>query len=143
MLALFLIMLACMRTNAKARKELMEAPRRTVEPVNKLANERPRILSFADVVTGSSEVIAPEHELRIYGSNIPIVTSRPDEGVWLETRRRGRVATAEVLSSSPGEATCVFHGELPRSRYTLVLGTRCGKGTDFKVRRCLWDVRVM
>jgi len=131
------------RGAVKARKELMEAPRRTVEPVNRLANERPRIVAFGDTVTGSSEVIAPEHELHIYGSSIPIKTSRSDEGIWLETRRRGRVATAEVLRSSNGEAACVFHGELPRSRYTLVLGTRCGKGTDFKVRRCLWDVRVV
>jgi len=130
------------RGAVKARRALMEAPRRTVEPVNRLANDRPRITALGDTVTQSSSVIAPEHEIRIYGTGIPIDMSRPDEGIWLKTRRKGRVATAEVLASTASEAKCVFHGELAPQNYTLVLGTRCGKGVDFKVRRCLWDVKV-
>jgi len=131
------------RGAVKARRALMEAPRRTVEAVNKLSNVRPRIYGVTDTADPKSKCIAPGHELLISGCDIPIVTSRPDEGVWLETRRRGTVAVAEVLESSATSVRCVFH-EIPPSdwKYTLVVGTRCGKGTDFKVRRCLADVRV-
>jgi len=131
------------RGSVRVRSELRNCIGQKLEPVNELSNVRPRILGVCDAETKEPDVVRADRVLEITGRDIPIDASRPDEGVWLETRARGKVAVAEVLESSAMSVKCVFH-EVPDvcKRYTLVVGTRCGKGTDFRIRRCLADVRV-
>jgi len=127
----------------KARRELKDAVRGKLDPENELSNVRPRLYGAWDEETKAENVIVAGHVIQLSGRDIPIVTSRPDEGVWLEKRTRGKVASAEVLESQLTSAKVVFHETPSRGKYTLVVGTRCGKGVDFKVRRCLLDVRVL
>jgi len=137
----------------KARRELQDCLRRKLDLTNELSNVRPRVFGIAEVgaasitqqkwgMDGSDAAIQAGRTYQITGSDIPIDRTRADEGVWLEKRTRGKVAEAEVLESAVYGCKVVFRETPPKGKYTLVVGTRCGKGTDFKIRRCLLDVRV-
>jgi len=130
------------RGAVKARTTLVDALRKKLEPVNRLSNVRPRLFGVCDAETKEPGVVSADRVLEITGRDIPIDTSRADEGVWLASRTTDRVVVAEVLESTPQSAKCVFRN-VPEGgkRYRLVVGTRCGKDASFKVRRCLADVR--
>jgi len=131
------------RGSVRIRSELRNCIGKKLEPVNELANVRPRILGVCDAETKEPDVVRAGRVLEITGRDIPIDASRSDEGVWLEKRTRGKMVAAEILESSAQSAKIVFREVPPDGKYTLVLVTRCGKGTDYKVRRCLADVQVV
>ena len=96
-----------------------------------------------DAETGKADVISGGHRLVVHGDNIPIDISKSDEGVWLEKRRKGKVATAEVLRSACTEAEFIFHDDVPKGKYFVVVGSRCGKGDDFRVVRARYEAKVV
>jgi len=130
-----------LRGAVKARLPLMNALRKKLEPVNKLSNDRPRLFGVCDAETKEPGVVAAGRVLELTGRDIPIDTSRPDEGVWLEKRTRGKLVKAEVVESAAQTAKIVFRETPECGQYALALVTRCGK-PDYRPRRCLADVRV-
>jgi hypothetical protein len=131
------------RGSVKARRKLTDALKNKLDPVNRLSNIRPRIWSLFNVDAQRYDVISADQVIRISGSDILIVSENADEGVWLEKRGKGKIIQAEILKSESDSLTCVFRGKLVRGKYQLAVQTRCGKGTDFKIRRCLTDVQVV
>ena len=128
-----------------ARRALVDCLRQKLDPVNTLASLRVRLFSVVDTEATRPGTIAAGHKLHIIGENIPVVAGRPDEGVWLEKRmRRGlvRVATARILSSSITLLEAVFDNLPPHGKYNLIVGTRCGRSTDYKIVRCRYAVTV-
>ena len=83
------------------------------------------------------------HRLIMHGDCIPITPGKPDEGIWLEKRRKGKVSMAEILKSDHTAAEFVFHDVVPRGKYFVVIGSRCAKGDDFRVIRARHEVRVV
>ena len=45
----------------------------------------------------------------MHGDCIPITPGKPDEGIWLEKRRKGKMSMAEILKSDHTAAEFVFH----------------------------------
>lgn len=128
-----------------ARRALVECLRQRLDPVNSLASLRVRLYGVSDTKTTRSGTIAAGHKLHVIGENIPIVAGRPDEGVWLEKRTRHgsiRVATARILTSSVAFLEVVFDNLPRRGKYNLIVGTRCGRTTDYKIVRCRHAVTV-
>ena len=89
------------------------------------------------------EVIVGEEELTITGRDLASEASAADEGVFLVSLKTGeRVATAEVSASSLVEVVCRF-AELPSAgRYRLVVATRCGLGSEYRVVEAGREVEV-
>ena len=95
------------------------------------------------VDTGKTGVISVNHRLIMHGDCIPITPGKPDEGIWLEKRRKGKMSMAEILKSDHTAAEFVFHDVVPRGKYFVVIGSRCAKGDDFRVIRARHEVRVV
>ena len=95
------------------------------------------------VDTGKTGVISVNHRLIMHGDCIPITPGKPDEGIWLEKRRKGKMSMAEILKSDHTAAEFVFHDVVPRGKYFVVIGSRCAKGDDFRVVRARYEVRVV
>ena len=134
------------RGAVKARLKLMMGLRRKLVPVNSLSSVRVSASGVVDLETDVSDIITVGHEHMVVGRGIPIVAGRDDEGVWLEKRKKHgleRVATARVLMSTSSTAKFVFDETPPRGKYFLIVGTRSGKGEDFKVIRTRCEVRVL
>lgn len=129
-----------------ARRALVECLRDRLDPVNSLASLRVRLYSVTDMDATRSNTIVAGHTLQVIGENIPVEAERPDEGVWLEKRTRHgavRVATARIVSSSLKVLRVVFDSVPPRGKYNLIVGTRCGRTTDYKIIRCRRAVTVV
>ena len=76
------------------------------------------------------------------GESIPVVAGREDEGVWLESKRLGKVAKGRILESQEKAMRVVFD-ELPQTgKYFLVVATRCGRDATLKPVRCRAEVFV-
>ena len=134
------------RGAVKARRELVNGLKRSLEAENSLAVTRPRISNVLDRTTDKFDVIAAGHELSAVGREIQIDLSRDDEGVWLEKEtRKGAVtiARARVLESSLINTVFVFDDPIPRGKYFVTLCTRCGRGADYRVARCRREVAVL
>ena len=131
------------RGSVKARRALVNAPKKKLEAVNELPSVRVRLFSVTDQVTGEVDVISPGHQLVVYGDNIPIDTDKPDEGIWLEKRRKGKVATATVRKSAGTQAEFFFRDSVPDGKYFVVVGSRCGQGNEYRVVRARHEVKVV
>ena len=101
-------------------------------------------LSRVNEAGQDDEVIIGEEELTITGRDLAPESSAADEGVFLASVKTGeRVATAEVTSSNLVEVVCRF-AELPQTgRYRLVVATRCGRGSEYKVVEAGREVEVV
>ena len=131
------------------RAKVRHAIRDKVEAVNVLAKKFIRIYNLFDEATQQFDEISVDHTLSIVGHDIPIDITRPDEGFWLEKRSGHRnrkprpVQKAEILETHAHDAKIVFREPIPRGKYTLVVGTRCGEGGDYKLRRTGHPVAVV
>ena len=130
------------RGAVKARRRLVNAPTRKLVAVNVMPSARIKLYDVMDVDTGKTGVISVNHRLIMHGDCIPITPGKPDEGIWLEKRRKGKVSMAEILKSDHTAAEFVFHDVVPRGKYFVVIGSRCAKGDDFRVVRARYEVRV-
>lgn len=131
------------RGAVKARRRLVNAPTRKLVAVNVMPSTRIKLYDVTDADTGKTDVISVNHRLVMHGDCIPITPGKPDEGIWLEKRRKGKVSTAEILKSDHTEAEFVFRDAVPRGKYFVVIGSRCAKGDDFRVVRARYEVRVV
>lgn len=131
------------RGAVKARRLLVNAPSKKLAAVNELPSVRIRLYDVIDTETGKADVISVGHRLLMHGDTIPINPEKPDEGIWLEKRRKGKVATAEIVKSDRTEAVFVFHDAVPKGKYFVVIGSRCGKGDEFRVVRARYEVKVV
>lgn len=113
-----------------------------VVPLNTVKAGEPT-LSRINETGQEDEVIIGADELMITGRNLAPEASEADEGVFLVSIKTGeRVATASVESSNLVEVVCRFP-ELPAAgRYRLVVATRCGRGTDYKVVEAGREIEV-
>ena len=89
------------------------------------------------------EVIVGEEELTITGRDLAPEASAVDEGVFLVSLKTGeRVATAEISSSNLVEVVCRF-ADLPSAGCDrLVVATRCGLGSEYRVIEAGREVEV-
>ena len=87
------------RGAVKARRRLVNAPTRKLVAVNVMPSARIKVYDVMDVDTGKTGVISVNHRLIMHGDCIPITPGKPDEGIWLEKRRKGKVSMAEILKS--------------------------------------------
>ena len=131
------------RGAVKARRSLMMGTKRSTVAVNVSSPIRTTIWGIdADIPSGKLYPLAAGEEIAIRGDSIPVVAGREDEGVWLEARRRGKVARARVTASEEQCVKAVFD-ELPEpGRYYLVIQTRCGRDETYSPIRCRIEVRV-
>lgn len=133
------------RGAVKARRPLMNGLKKKLTPVNSLSPCRISVLGVTDMDENKAGVVTAGHKMLAVGYGFPIVAGRADEGVWLEKRKKHgteKVAKARVLASTNSDAQFVFDKTPPSGKYFLVIGTRCGKGKDFKVVRGRCEVRV-
>ena len=98
-----------------------------VVPENRSAGLTCRVGSAMDSVTKRLSEISGPHRLLIQGVRLGISPDNPDEGVWLEDPKSGKiVATSRVESSDSQTIDCIFT-ELPEpGTYTLVVACRNG-----------------
>ena len=54
-----------------------------------MPSARIKLYDVMDVDTGKTGVISVNHRLIMHGDCIPITPGKPDEGIWLENRRKG------------------------------------------------------
>ena len=87
------------RGAVKARRRLVNAPTRKLVAVNVMPSARIKVYDVMDVDNGKTGVISVNHRLIMHGDCIPITPGKPDEGIWLEKRRKGKVSMAEILKS--------------------------------------------
>lgn len=132
-----------------ARAKLRHALKDKVEASNVLAKKFIRLYNVLDTDTHRFDEIEAGHTLSVTGHDIAIDKDSPDEGFWIE-KRSGRwnrkprlVQKAEVIESSCDDAKIVFRDPIPRGKYTLVVGTRCGEGRDYKLRRVGHPVKAI
>ena len=138
------------RGAVKARRQLVNGLKRRLVAENANKTSRVRIYSVFDNDIGRSGVVATGHRITITGSDIPIVPSRNDEGVWLEkrlhksARQRSyvKVTRGRVTKSDIALAEVFFDEPIDKGTYLLTIYTRCGRGTDFKVLHCRSEVKV-
>lgn len=132
-----------------ARAKLRHAIRDKVEAVNPLSRRNIRIFNVYDKELAQFDEITSGHVLSVSGQDIFIDPTSPDEGVWLEKRsghwHKGPkfIQRAEVLESRAADCKVVFHDPIPRGMYNIVIGTRCGDGRDYKLRRIGHPVRAI
>ena len=99
----------------------------SVVPENLSSGLSCRLGSAMDSVTKRLSEITGPHLLLIQGLRLGICPDNPDEGVWLEDPKTGKiVATSRVERSDSQTIDCVFT-ELPEpGTYTLVVACRNG-----------------
>lgn len=132
---------AYVQGSVSARGKLRHALREKVEAVNPLARRFLRIFNVFDQEAGRFDEIETGHTLSLVGHDITIDRTSPDEGVWLEKRsghwnRKSKfIQRAELLESTPTGCKVVFREPIPSGKYNIVVGTRCGDGRDYQLRR--------
>ena len=138
------------RGAVKARRALVNGLKQKLRAENALKASNVRIYNVFNEGRGRYDVVSAGETLSISGLNIPIDTTRDDEGVWLERRthvtRRNRpwvkVARGRVVKSDMTIAKVVFDEPILPGTYFLTVYTRSGHGTDFKVVHCRHEVRT-
>ena len=133
------------RGAVKARRKLMEAIKRNLDPVNALSLVKPRIYSIFNREADRYDIVGAGQTLSINGTDIQFDSTKEDEGIWLEKRGvRGftRVAAARVIENALDHAVVAFDELPPSGAYSIAIYTRCGRSTDFKVVRCRHEIRV-
>ena len=130
------------RGAVKARRKLMAGLRGDLVAVNTISSVRAVITGvYYEGATRHKPILAGA-EIVVAGDTIPVVAGREDEGVWLESKRHGKVAKGRVLESTPTAMRVVFD-ELPASgKYFLVVATRCGRDISLSPVRCRTEVTV-
>ena len=131
-----------MRGAVKARRGLVSGLRHSLVAENAISSVRTAIWSVGGEDGRRRRQIVAGEVLPIYGESIPVVAGREDEGVWLESKRKGKVAQARVVESSEQCLKVVFDELPPSGMYFLVVATRCGRDPSFKSVRCRAEVRV-
>ena len=134
------------RGAVKARRSLVYGLKNRVEAVNSLSAVRPRFFSIFDSVSQKFDVVASGRELSAVGTDIDIDSSRSDEGVWLERRKKNgyeKFMKARLVSSDSGKAVFVFEDEMPLQKCSVAIYTRSGRSTDYKVLVCRREVAVI
>ena len=130
------------RGAVKARRGLVAALKNSLMAVNSISSIRTTIWYVGGEDKRRGKQIVAGEELPIYGESIPVVAGREDEGVWLESKRKGKVAKARVVESAERCLKVVFDELPPKGMYFLVIATRCGRDESFKPVRCRAEVRV-
>ena len=130
------------RGAVKARRGLVAGLKSSLVAVNAISSIRTTIWSVGGEDRRHGKQIAAGEELPIYGESIPVVSGREDEGVWLESKRKGKVAKARVVESTEQCLKVVFDELPPKGVYFLVVATRCGRDESFKPVRCRAEVCV-
>ena len=130
------------RGAVKARKRLMNGPSASVVAVNAVSSKRTTIDGVYYEGSDRGEPIRTGVEIIVAGPSIPVVAGREDEGVWLESKRKGKVAKGRVVESTPTALRVIFD-ELPaKGKYFLVVATRCGRDETLEPIRCRAEVSV-
>ena len=130
------------RGAVKARRKLMSGLKGNLVAVNSISSVRTVITGIYYEGSGQHEPIKAGMEITVCGESIPVVEGREDEGVWLESKRRGKVAKGRILESADAALRVVFD-ELPeKGKYFLVVATRCGRDVSLKPVRCRAQVAV-
>lgn len=130
------------RGAVKARRGLVSGLKHSLVAVNSISSIRTSIWSVGGEDRRNRTQIVVGEELPIYGESIPVEAGREDEGVWLESKRKGKVAKARVVESSDRCLKVVFDEVPPKGTYFLTIATRCGRDMSFKPVRCRAEVRV-
>jgi len=132
-----------------ARPNLRKGLKDKVDAVNVIARKTIRIYNVYDTASKQVNEISAGHVLSVAGHDIVIDTDSPDEGFWLE-KRSGRwngkarfIQRAELLKTSANDAKIIFREPIPVGKYSLVVGTRCGEGRDYSLRRIGHPVTVV
>ena len=108
----------------KPFKDKLEA----VVPENITAGITCRVAAAMDSVTKRLSEITGTNRLLIQGRRLEISPDNPDEGVWLEDPKTGKiVATARVERSDSQTIDCVFTEPPEPGTYTLVVACRNGE----------------
>ena len=132
----------CVRGAVKARRKLLDGPKSSLEAVNVLPSVRTSLTGVIYEGSERREPIRAGVEIVVMGDSIPVVAGREDEGVWLESKRQGKVAKGRIVESQEKAMRVVFD-ELPQSgKYFLVVATRCGRDATLKPVRCRAEVSV-
>ena len=134
------------RGAVKARGTLMNGLKEKLVAVNRLSRERARVFDVFDEATKKSNTVVAGHVLSASGIDIAIDQSQSDEGVWLEKKRKrrmDRVAKARIIESNNLGIKFIFDRTPPRGKYFLIVATRSGDGTDYRVRRARCAVKVV
>lgn len=130
------------RGAVKARRKLMSGLKGGLVAVNAISSIRTVITGVYYEGASRHEPIKAGMEITVCGESISVVEGREDEGVWLEAKRRGKVAKGRIVESTPTALRVVFD-ELPaKGKYFLVVATRCGRDVSLKPVRCRAQVSV-
>ena len=130
------------RGAVKARRKLMAGPKYDLVAVNALSSTRTVLTGVYYDGSERHKPIKPGMEIVVSGDSIPVVEGREDEGVWLESKRQGKVAKGRILESTPTALRVVFDELPPTGKYFLVVATRCGRDESLKPVRCRAEVPV-
>ena len=138
------------RGAVKARRALVNGLKQKLRAENALKASQVRIYNVLNKERGLYDVVSAGETLSISGLNIPIDTTRDDEGVWLERRMHAtsrnrpwvKIARGRVVKSDMTITEVVFDEPILPGTYYLTVYTRYGHDTDFKVVHCRHEVRT-
>ena len=110
---------------------------------NVVKGGRPILNRIVEIGQEEDEVFVTGENISITGRDLAPSADAADEGVWLEDLKSGeRKSAAEIAAASLIEVTCTFPSLPPAGRYRLVVATRAGNGTDYKLRTATREVTV-
>ena len=134
------------RGAVKARRPLVNGPKDKLEAVNGMSSIHSHIFNVFDKTSQRFDVLAAGHVLDISGCEIPVDTSKEDEGVWLEKRTHDgyeRVTKGRIVGYQAGIMEVVFDEAVAPGGYALAVYTRCGRGDGYRVVRASRKVRAI
>lgn len=135
-----LYMQGCVR----ARRQLRDALKNCLKPVNVLSPGRVTIHDVLDVDLQRRCVVGIGHVIHIAGINVEIDPDAPDEGVWLESSGGKVLARAEVFDSDLQTVSCRFTDPVPPGKCSLVLGNRANsKGGNYSLLTRRFEIEVV